>query len=135
MSNPNRLVAKQLTDKILDLIAPDEIPSYTPKEQEMLTIARNKLFTAMLLFTRVDPLNSKLSLNTIENLVPKEELSKVYAAMEQQIRYDIEHPEEKKDENKKNMPDHVFRRTVEINTIEFTLFKQEFKFVETDPSK
>lgn len=91
----------------------------------------------MRIITQVDELNSRLSLHNLENLVPKEELSKVYDAMEQQIRYDIEHPEEKKDKNNKNIPDHVLRKTVEVedDDIEFMLFKQEFKFVETDPSK
>lgn len=137
MSDPIRLLAKQLTDEIRNLISLNEFSSYSPQKQKMLLIARKKLFTAMRIITQVDELNSRLSLHNLENLVPKEELSKVYDAMEQQIRYDIEHPEEKKDKNNKNIPDHVLRKTVEVedDDIEFMLFKQEFKFVETDPSK
>ena len=121
MSDQDKIIADQLTHEIMNLIYPDEIPSYTRKKQKMLLVARDMISTAMFLCTRVDISNSKLSLNTIKNLVPKEE----YADMEQQIRYDIEHPEEKKDENNKNMPDHVLRRTVEVDNddTEFTLFK------------
>ncbi len=128
MSN-ERTVAKQLTDQFLKFLGPVEDPSLSPEDQAQLKKARNKLFTAMLIFTRVDPLNTKLAAEEVRNLPRPDDLKKVYAAMEQQIRHDIAHPS-KENNKKKDPPPHVY-----INTIEFNVFKQELRKAETDPFK
>ena len=127
MSN-ERTVAKQLTDQFLKFLGPVEDPSLSPEDQAKLKLARNKIFTAMLIFTRIDPLNTKLAAEEVRNLPRPDDLKKVYAAMEQQIRHDIAHPKE--DNKKKTPPSHVY-----INTVEFNLFKQEFALTEKDPFK